>query len=202
LAKSYFQAKAFLARSAVSVKLNLGDVKKERRVIVGVIADTKEMLSPAELRGLQNVFKGVDAILHAGPVGDVRVVDQLKAIAPTEAVCGNAESKEIRSELYVRAVWRSRGLKIGLIHGYGQPHSLMVWMLKQFEKDPVDVIVYGNNFEPKAMRERNTYFFNPGSFLGRLPEGSRGTGPSRVGLLFIEGKKVEGQSILFQPSKT
>jgi putative phosphoesterase len=171
-------------------------------VIVGVIADTKELLSPAQFKELQNVFKGVDAILHAGPVGDVKVVDQLKKIAPTEAVCGNAESQEVRSELYVRAVWRSKGLKIGLIHGYGEPHSLMAWMLKQFENDPVDVIVYGNNFELKARQEGKTYFFNPGSFSGRLPEGSRGTGPSRVGLLFIDGKKVEGQSLLFRSSET
>ncbi|HXL72238.1 MAG TPA: metallophosphoesterase family protein [bacterium] len=171
-------------------------------MIVGVIADTRELLSSAKFKELRNVFKGVDAILHAGPVGDVRVVDQLKKIAPTEAVCGNAESQEVRSELYVRAVWRSRGLKIGLIHGYGEPHSLMAWMLKQFENDPVDVIVYGNNFEIKARQEGNTYFFNPGSFSGRLPEGSRGTGPSRVGLLFIEGKKVEGQSLLFRSSET
>jgi len=170
-------------------------------VIVGVIADTKELLSSVQLSELQDVFKGVDAILHAGPVGDVRVVDQLKKIAPTEAVCGNAESQEIRSELYVRAVWRSRGLKIGLIHGYGEPHFLMAWMLKQFEKDPVDVIVYGNNFEPKARQVGNTYFFNPGSFSGRLPEGSRGIGPSRVGLLFIDGKKIEGQSLRFNSSK-
>jgi uncharacterized protein len=167
-------------------------------VVIGVIADTKELLSPAQLSELRKVFKGVDAILHAGPVGDVRVVDQLKEIAPTEAVCGNAESMEVRSELYVRAVWRSRGLKIGLIHGYGQPHTLMPWMLKQFEADPVDVIVYGNNFEPKARQVGKTYFFNPGSFSGQLPEGFRGKlGLSKVGLLFIKGRKVEGQSLLF-----
>ena len=164
-------------------------------MIVGVIADTKELLSPAQLKELREVFKGVDAILHAGPVGDVRVVDQLKQIAPTEAVCGNAESMEVRSELYVRAVWRSRGLRIGLIHGYGEPHSLMPWMLKQFENEPVDIIVYGNNFEPRARQVGETYFFNPGSFSGRLPEGSRGAlGPSRVGLLFIQGKNIDGQS--------
>jgi len=163
-------------------------------VIVGVIADTKELLSPAQLKELRGVFKGVDAILHAGPVGDVRVIDQLKQIAPTEAVCGNAESFEIRSELYVKSVWRHQGFKIGLVHGYGEPHSLMPWMLKQFENDPVNVIVYGNNFEPKARQVGETYFFNPGSFSGRLPEGSRGVlGSSRVGLLFIEGKKVDGQ---------
>ena len=168
-------------------------------MVIGVIADTQTLLTPAQLREITQAFRGVDAILHAGPVGDLRVLDQLKEIAPTEAVCGNAESYEVRSELYVRAVWRSRGLRIGLIHGYGPPYGLTDWMLKQFESDPVHVIVYGNHFEPKARQMGEVYFFNPGSFSGRLPEGSRGSkGPARVGLLYIEGKKVEGQSLVLK----
>jgi len=165
-------------------------------VVVGVMADTKELLSPVQLKELRGVFKGVDAILHAGPVGDVGVVDQLKGIAPTEAVCGPAESHQVRDEMYVKTVWRANGLKIGLTHGYGQPRSLMAFLLKQFESDPVDVIVYGNNFEPKARHVGKTYFFNPGSFSGRLPEGYRRTGSSRVGLLYIQGKKVDGHSLV------
>lgn len=165
-------------------------------MVIGVIADTQALLSPAQFKQLCEVFKGVNAILHAGPVGDLGVIDQLKKIAPTEAVCGNAESFEVRSELYVRAVWRFQGLKIGLIHGYGEPHSLTAWMLKQFETESVNVIVYGNNFEPKARQVGKVFFFNPGSFSGRLPEGFRGTlGPPRAGLLYLNGKKVEGQSI-------
>lgn len=165
-------------------------------MVIGVIADTQTLLTPDQMKEVSRAFHGVDAILHAGPVGDLLVLDQLKAIAPTEAVCGNAESHEVRSELYVRAVWRSRGLKIGLIHGYGPPYGLNDWMVKQFENEPVDVIVYGNHFEPKARKEGNIYFFNPGSFSGRLPEGVRGRGPSRLGLLYIEGRKVEGQSLV------
>ncbi len=165
-------------------------------MIVGVIADTKELLSSAQLTELRDVFRGVTAILHAGPVGNIRVIDQLKQIAPTEAVCGSAEFSKVGPELYVRTVWRAGDLKIGLVHGYGKPHFLMSWLLKQFESDPVDVIVYGSNFEPKGHQVDETYFFNPGSFSGRLPEGSlRANGTARVGLLFIHGKKVKGQSI-------
>jgi putative phosphoesterase len=164
-------------------------------MVIGVIADTKEILSPAQMKALRTAFKGVDAVLHAGPIGDVRVLEQLKTIAPIHAVCGNAESFEIRDELFVRVLWRVKGLKIGLVHGYGKPVHLKAWLLKQFEDDPADIIVYGNNFESTARKVGTTYFFNPGSFLGRLPEGSRGAlGPARVGLLFIQGKKVDGQA--------
>ncbi len=165
-------------------------------MVIGVIADTQTILTSAQLSQIQKAFKGVDAILHGGPVGDLRVIDQLKEIAPTEAVCGNAESYEVRAELYVRTVWRYRGRRIGLIHGYGPPYGLNAWMLKQFESDPVEAIVYGNSFEPKARQMGEVFFFNPGSFSGRLPEGFRGKGPSRAGLLYLDGLDIEGQLLV------
>jgi putative phosphoesterase len=149
------------------------------------------------LTELKRAFKGVDAILHAGPVGDLKVIDQLEDIAPVAAVCGNAESYEVRSELYVKTIWRSRGFQIGLIHGYGPPYTLNAWLLKQFENEPVDAIIYGSHFEPKARQVGDVYFFNPGSFSGQLPEGSRGSkGPSRVGLLYLDREQLEGQSLV------
>jgi putative phosphoesterase len=171
--------------------------KRSEPLVFGVLADTQGILSHDQIHALRKAFKGVDAILHAGPVGDLRVLDQLFKIAPTKAVCGNAESSIVRSELYVRVAWKQGPITIGLVHGYGKPHGLRQWLLKQFEeeKEPVQVIVYGRNFEPTARQVGGTYFFNPGSFSGNLPEGLHGKkGRPRVGLLFIQGKKVDGQA--------
>jgi putative phosphoesterase len=161
-------------------------------VVFGVLADTQTLLTHAELAALKKAFQGVDGILHAGPVGDLRVLEQLGKIAPTKAVCGNSESSIVRSELYVRQAWRVGPVSLGLMHGYGKPQGLKQFLLKQFEETPVQVIVYGGNFEPYARQAGGVYFFNPGSFSGRLPEGNSGKGLSRVGLLFIQGKKVDG----------
>ncbi len=164
-------------------------------MIFGVLADTQGVLAAAQLAALKKAFKGVDYILHAGPVGDLRVIEQLAQLAPTRAVCGNAENSIVRSELYVRQSWRAGVTTMGLVHGYGKPHGLKSWLLKQFEEDPVQVIVYGRNFEPTARPVGAHYFFNPGSFSGNLPEGQHGKkGPARVGLLFVRGKKVDGQA--------
>jgi uncharacterized protein len=164
-------------------------------VVFGVLADTQDILSLSQLSALKKAFKGVDTILHAGPVGDLRVLEQLSKLAPTKAVCGNAENFIIRSELYIRQAWKVGPLALGLMHGYGSPQGLRRFLLKQFEESPVNVIVYGNNYEPFARQVGPTYFFNPGSFSGSLPEGSRAKkGPARVGLLFIQGKKVDGQA--------
>jgi putative phosphoesterase len=162
-------------------------------VVFGVLADTAGLLTLADLNLLRHAFKGVDAILHAGPVGDLRVLEQLSQLAPTKGVCGNAESSIVRSEMYVRIAWRQGALTMGLIHGYGKPQHLKQFLLRQFEEEPVQVIVYGSNFEPLARQYGETFFFNPGSFSGRLPEGQRGNGKRRVGLLYIQGRKVEGQ---------
>jgi putative phosphoesterase len=164
-------------------------------VIFGVLADTQGILTPLQEQVLKKAFKGVDYILHTGPVGDLRVIEQLNKIAPTRAVCGNAENAIVRSELFVWQAWKAGVLKMGLIHGYGKPHGLKPWLMKQFEADPVQVIVYGRNFEPTARQIGSTYFFSPGSFSGGLPEGFHGKkGPARVGLLFIRGKKADGQA--------
>jgi len=170
------------------------EVKKEKRMVFGVLADTQTPLTPVQIQSLKNSFRGVDAILHAGPVGDLRVLEQLRTLAPLQAVCGNAESAQIRSELYIRQSWKQGAVTLGLMHGYGKPFGLKQWLLNQFEEGPVNVIVYGRNFEPLARQVGPVFFFNPGSFSGRLPEGDRGPSRSRVGLLFIRGKKVDGQA--------
>ncbi|HET9870303.1 MAG TPA: YfcE family phosphodiesterase [bacterium] len=162
-------------------------------MVFGVLADTQAPLTPAQLAALRRAFRGVDALLHAGPVGDLRVLEQLKALAPVRAVSGNAESPQVRSELYIRQAWRQGALTLGLMHGYGKPHGLRAWLLSQFEEGAPQVLVYGRDFEPFARQVGGTYFFNPGSFSGRGPEGSRGPGAPKVGLLFLQGKKVDGQ---------
>lgn len=163
-------------------------------MVFGVLADTRGVLTPAQVAALRKAFQGVDAILHAGPVGDLRVLEQLEPLAPVKAVSGNTESSIVRSELFIRQAWKVGPLAFGLMHGYAKPQNLKSFLLKQFEEDPVDVIVYGSNFEPYARQLGPVYFFNPGSFSGALPEGSKGAGPCRVGLLFIRGRKVDGQA--------
>ncbi len=79
-------------------------------MVYGVLADTEKLLTPREILALRKVFKGVDGILHAGPVGDLRVLEQLEKIAPTKAVCGNSESAMIRSEFATMAPIGTVGL--------------------------------------------------------------------------------------------
>src|SRR5438094_1902815 len=79
---------------------------------IGLLSDTHlpdrlEALPPA----LFDVFAGVHLILHAGDVGELRVLDELSALAPVVAVHGNDDTAEAQRELpYPHAVavagWR------------------------------------------------------------------------------------------------
>jgi putative phosphoesterase len=54
---------------------------------IGVVSDTHGELPAA----VEDLFAGVDAIVHSGDVGLGHVLDVLEAIAPTTAVSGNMD---------------------------------------------------------------------------------------------------------------
>lgn len=163
------------------------------RLVIGVIADTKGLLSTAQGSALQGAFKGVDAILHAGGIGDIRVLEQLEPMAPVFAVNGNLDDQMVKFEVLQKVVLNFGPVRLGLTHGYGKPHGLKTRLLKEFEGAGVSLIVYGRNYEPTAQQAGGVFFFNPGSFSGTRPEGKKGTDKPRVGLLYLQGHKIEGQ---------
>ena len=55
-------------------------------MVFGVLADTQAPLTDFQIASLRKAFKGVDAILHAGPVGDLKVVEQLRQLGPVRVV--------------------------------------------------------------------------------------------------------------------
>ena len=52
---------------------------------IGVLSDTHGYLNPK----IFDLFADVDLILHAGDIGDDRVLTDLEQFAPTRAVSGN-----------------------------------------------------------------------------------------------------------------
>jgi len=163
------------------------------RLVIGVLADTKGVLSVAQLSALSRAFKGVDAILHAGGIGQAQVLDQLNEMAPVFAVNGNQDDQTVKYELLQKMVLNFGPVKLGITHGYGKPHGLKARVLKEFEGANVNLIVFARNYEPCAMSAGGVFFFNPGSFSGTRPEGQKGLDRPRVGLLYLQGKKIEGQ---------
>ncbi|NQT47053.1 MAG: metallophosphoesterase family protein [Candidatus Omnitrophica bacterium] len=156
---------------------------------IGVLSDTHIPLNaqrvPKEvLQGL----KGVDLILHAGDLINLSVLDDLKRVAEVRAVCGNMDPLEVREALKRKEIIKIGSVKIGLMHGIGSPEGLKDRIVKEFEGDGVNAIVFGHSHSPVNEKKNKILLFNPGSSTDKIfaPYNS-------YGILTINGKNIEGE---------
>jgi putative phosphoesterase len=129
---------------------------------VGVISDTHvpaivQSLPPAVFE----IFKNVDLILHAGDIVELSVLEELRAMAPVEAVAGNMDDMPVHRALPLKKVLMLGAFRIGLIHGKWKLDIQRAMIRKEF--DNVDLIVYGHSHTPFWGRVDGTLFLNPGS---------------------------------------
>ena len=119
---------------------------------LGVIADTHGLMRPEALRALA----GVDAIVHAGDVGRMEVLDALAAIAPVTAVRGNVDRSGGVGALPRDAVLEIAGRTVYTIH-----------IREEVKLDPsapgVDLVVTGHSHVPKIDEIAGVPHLNPGS---------------------------------------
>ncbi len=129
---------------------------------IGVISDTHV---PAAARHIPprvfEIFRGVDLILHAGDIVELSVLDELRAIAPVEAVAGNMDSLEVQQALPAKKIVQLGKYRVGIIHGKFKLHEQRENIIKEF--DSVDLIIYGHSHTPFWGKVDGVYFLNPGS---------------------------------------
>ena len=129
---------------------------------VGVISDTHvPAMVPSLPPAIFEIFKNVDLILHAGDIVDLSVLDELRAIAPVEAVAGNMDDMSVHHALPFKKVMTLGTFRVGLIHGKFKIDLQKEMIRKEF--DNVDLIVYGHSHTPFWGRVDGTLFLNPGS---------------------------------------
>lgn len=132
---------------------------------IGVIADTH---IPDRAKDIPKViledFKNVDMIIHAGDLIDLTVLDKLKTSCPdVRAVYGNMDPYEVRKKLAEKEIIEVGNYKIGVMHGYGNPHKLIDLLRQSFKNDNVDLIVFGHSHRGINEKLGNILYFNPGS---------------------------------------
>jgi putative phosphoesterase len=134
---------------------------------IGVLSDTHIPVAARKIPDkVLSLLKGVDLILHAGDILELSALDELEKIAKTEAVRGNMDYPDVLESLPSRKVLEIGRFKIGLIHGWGPPQSLVERLKKEFTK--VDCVVFGHTHAPVAERVEGALFFNPGSPTDRV----------------------------------
>lgn len=131
---------------------------------IGVISDTHLSSGNCELpEKLISGLEGCGLIIHAGDLVDISVLDSLKKISKVEAVYGNMDSHNVRSELEDKKILNIQGKKICVMHGYGHPDKLVDILKNEFFSEKPDIIIFGHSHVPKNEYIDGILFFNPGS---------------------------------------
>ena len=127
-------------------------IEFKNNYLIGVISDTHGHL-PA---GVQKAFEKVDLIIHAGDVGDEKVLKELSQMAPIVAVSGNMDSEKWASNLPT-----SECIEIGPTVVY------VVHIPNRIEVAPGDsefkAIITGHTHRPDVYERNGITFLNPGS---------------------------------------
>jgi len=145
------------------------------------IDSLKKLLEPS--------FKDAEAILHAGDLVDLAVIEMLEEFAPVYAVAGNMDPEPVRNALPAKRIVSLGKFSIGVMHGWGSPHGLSAKIREQFAGEKVDCIVFGHSHAAHNQIEEGVLMFNPGS-----PTDRRFAPKRTIGLLHLEDK-IKGEHI-------
>ena len=151
-----------------------------------VISDTHIPVAAQDLPAeVYKAIEGVDMIFHAGDMVDAAVLEKLRSLKETKAVCGNMDSKEACMTLKTKEIINIGKFRIGLTHGYGAPSEIMQTVRKEFDK--IDVLVFGHSHAAMNVKKDGVLYFNPGS-----PTDKIFASKNSYGILEVTDKKVEG----------
>ncbi len=148
-------------------------------MLVGVISDTHGLLRPEVLAALA----GVEHILHAGDVGDSRILDALRAIAPLTAIRGNIDKSGPCASLPDSEMVELGGCLLCMLHSIDDLDI-------NAKAAGVGMVVYGHSHQASAEMRGGLLYLNPGSAGPR-----RFSLPVTVALVRIEGGKPLAQIV-------
>jgi hypothetical protein len=146
-------------------------------VLVGIISDTQTTEKVQDLpKEIENVFKNVNLIIHAGDVDHPEFIKRLENIAPVYAVKGNMDYGELKEELPAGLLVKIYKWKIGVVHSpvsfwigshFNQVQEVIAEKLAQ--KEDFDILIFGHTHHP-YLKEINSgkkkiLLFNPGSAM-------------------------------------
>ena len=124
---------------------------------VGLISDTHGKLRPEVLE----VFADVDAILHAGDIGDPDIITELATLAPVHAVHGNTDDFGIRAQHGEVARVELEGITLVVAHGHLLRSTAPADLRAAFPD--CDVVIYGHTHVPFIDDSARPLIINPGA---------------------------------------
>jgi len=110
-----------------------------------VLADTHIHLLEHLPKKIIDALSTVNLIIHAGDFTGVKLLEELKHLKEVKAVQGNMDSMEIKTVLPVKEIIEVENKLIGITHGSGSPWGIEERVIKMFESNRIDIIVYGHS---------------------------------------------------------
>jgi uncharacterized protein len=143
---------------------------------VAVVADTHSRPHPQAPEHLASLAP--DAILHAGDIGELSVLDELAAIAPVFAVRGNIDStaRSLPDVLTLDLDNGAGALRVLLIHIAVHGPRLRADVARMARAEKASLVVCGHSHVPFIGQDKELTVFNPGSI-----------GPRRFSLPIVFG---------------
>ena len=98
---------------------------------IGLMSDTHGFIDPK----IYDYFKDVDEIWHAGDVGDVTVIDELRKFKPVRGVYGNIDATDVRMEFPEFNRFRCEDVEVLITHIAGKPGKYSKPAFDELEKN-------------------------------------------------------------------
>jgi putative phosphoesterase len=125
-----------------------------------------------------------DAILHAGDLSDVAVLELLRELGPpVHAIHGNVDSAAVCALLPARLELRLGDVRVGMTHIPGPAKGRLARLREDFPS--CDAVVFGHTHMPEHGQLDGFQIFNPGS-----PTERRRAPVHTMGLAVIEGGQI------------
>jgi len=119
---------------------------------IGLISDTHGLLREEALDAL----RGSDLIIHAGDVGDPKILEALRQIAPVVAVRGNVDTADWAKSLPETAVAEAGAVRIYVLH---DSNALDL----DAKAAGFHIVVSGHSHKPGRSERNGVVYINPGS---------------------------------------
>ena len=125
-----------------------------------------------------------DAILHAGDLIELSVLELLQSLGPpVHAIRGNVDSAELQARLPLVRTVQAGGARIAMIHDAGPADGRLARMRRRFPE--ADAVVFGHSHLPLHEARDGFAIFNPGS-----PTERRRAPHHTMGLATVAGGRV------------
>ena len=147
---------------------------------IAIISDTHMPRGDRRIpAGCLERCRQADAILHAGDLVDVPVLELLRGLGPPlHAIHGNVDTVAVRALLPARVEVELEGVRVGMIHAPGPAAGRLARLRAAFPR--CQAVVFGHTHMPEHDEQDGFQIFNPGSPTERRRAPRRTMGLARI----------------------